>query len=165
MSDERRVVSDTGPLISLEKLPDGHRLIRTLYDSVLVPPAVLDELAHGLFESPDAYLDHYGIRSLVDVVAPPAEAPGVERLDRGERDAISLALDRGLPLLIEEEAGRTVSRQLGIPISGIAGQVLKARRRRLLTRADAERMLLVLFESGRINRRVYDGVGEAIRSS
>ncbi|MEX2578507.1 MAG: hypothetical protein WD342_05565, partial [Verrucomicrobiales bacterium] len=46
--------------------------------------------------------------------------------DLGERQAIALTIELNLPLLIEEEAGRTVGRRLGIEISGIAGQLLRA---------------------------------------
>jgi predicted nucleic acid-binding protein len=43
--------------------------------------------------------------------------------------AIQLALELALPLLIEEAVGRRVAQGMSIPISGIAGQVLKAFRR------------------------------------
>ena len=66
----RRVVCDTGPLISLEKLSGGFRFIRRLYDGLIVPPAVLSELAAGLFEGADAYQRHYGIEDLLVVREP-----------------------------------------------------------------------------------------------
>ena len=47
----KRVVSDTSPLISLEKIEEGHTFLRQFYDEVLVPPAVLRELAAGPFEN------------------------------------------------------------------------------------------------------------------
>jgi predicted nucleic acid-binding protein len=43
----RIVVSDTGPFITLEKLPGGFELLRRLYDRVLLPQQVLAELAEG----------------------------------------------------------------------------------------------------------------------
>ena len=43
----RRVVSDTGPLISLERLTDGFAFIRRLYDQIVIPPAVLEEVGLG----------------------------------------------------------------------------------------------------------------------
>ena len=67
MSKEKRIVSDTGPLITLEKLADGHRFIRLLYEKILVPQAVLDELTQGYFSSADAYLEHYAILDLIEV--------------------------------------------------------------------------------------------------
>ena len=80
MSEERIVVSDTGPLISLEKLTDGFEFIRLLYDTILISATV--QLAHV----------------------------------------------KQLPIVIEEEAGRRVAWDLGMRISGIAGQVVKALR-------------------------------------
>jgi predicted nucleic acid-binding protein len=34
------IVSDTGPLISLEKMTDGYVLMEKLYGQILVPPRV-----------------------------------------------------------------------------------------------------------------------------
>ncbi len=87
----------------------------------------------------------------------------LERLDRGAQEAIQLALQRGLPLLIEEEAGREVARQMGVSISGIAGHVLRAFRGRMLTMEEALETLQALLASGRINTRIYRGLMEAIR--
>jgi hypothetical protein len=65
----RRIVSNTGLLISLEKLRQGYDFIRQLYDTIIVPPGVLDEVAEGQFATPHAYLQHYGIVDLVEVQA------------------------------------------------------------------------------------------------
>ena len=128
MSKGRTVVSDTGPLISLEKLTDGFGFIRLLYDTILISPAVLKELEEGLFNEGISYLDHYGISDLIEIVEMDLELslPGTADLDEGEREAIQLAYARQLPILIEEEAGRRVAWDLGLQISGIAGQVVKA---------------------------------------
>lgn len=55
----RPIVSDTGPLISLEKITGGYRFIRCLYDRLVVPPAVMDELVAGPFETKEASLRHF----------------------------------------------------------------------------------------------------------
>ena len=54
----RRIVSNTGPLISLEKLRQGYDFIRQLYDTIIIPPGVLDEVTEGQFATPHAYLQH-----------------------------------------------------------------------------------------------------------
>ena len=51
----RRIVSNTGPLISLEKLRQGYDFIRQLYDTIIIPPGVLDEVAAGQFAASHAY--------------------------------------------------------------------------------------------------------------
>ena len=157
-----RIVSDTGPLISLEKITVGYSFLRKLYDQILVPPAVLRELTQGHYESAEAYLAHFGIVDLLRVEAPSSRQPEVGRLDRGEQEAIGLAQERGLPLLIEEEAGRQVARQLGLPISGIAGQLLKATRAGIIEAEEATEKLQELRSAGRINRAIHGAVRDAI---
>lgn len=72
-------------------------------------------------------------------------------------------LQRGLPLLIEEQAGRDVARKLGVSISGIAGQVLRAFRDKILTAEETLNMLHELFTYRRINTRIYQGLVETVR--
>jgi len=166
----RQVVCDTGPLISLEKITSGYRFIGRLYDQLLVPPAVMEELVAGQFETKDAYVRHFDAEDLV-VVEPMSEAgPAgtVEKkttlLDKGERQAIQLAFERELPLLIEEEMGRTVARGLGLQISGIAGQLLKAARERVITADEAMAKLMELRRAGRINQQIFEAVGAAVEN-
>ena len=165
MSGKREIASDTGPLITLEKLSDGYRFIRLLYDRIIIPPIVLDELVQGQFVSHQAYLEHYGVEDLLQVVETRSnlDVPGGELLDAGERGAILVALERELPLLIEEEAGRQFARSLGLQISGIAGQVVKAFRAGLISSREAQDKLRELFEAGRINRKIYTALAETVR--
>jgi predicted nucleic acid-binding protein len=108
----RRVVSDTSPLISLEKIEGGYTFFGQLYDNVLIPPEVLRELAAGAFESGEAYLSHFGIGDLLQVEAPErSKWDATEHLDPGEQEAIELAVEFGLPLLIEERAFRAARRE------------------------------------------------------
>jgi len=69
MTEARRIVSNTGPLISLEKLQQGYDFIRQLYDTIIIPPSVLDEVAEGQVVTPQAYVQHYGIVDLIEVRA------------------------------------------------------------------------------------------------
>lgn len=166
----RQIVCDTGPLISLEKITGGYRFIGRLYDRLIVSPAVMDELVAGQFETKDAYLRHFDAEDLV--VVKPLVAPSsmeevedkTEHLDKGEREAIRLALELELPLLIEEEAGRRVAREFGLRISGIAGQLLKAVREEEISGDDASSKLTELRRAGRINRQIFEAVGAAIKS-
>jgi predicted nucleic acid-binding protein len=164
MSKKRRVVSDTGPLISLEKLPDGYQFIRSLYDEIVIPPAVLQELIEGEFKSAQTYLTHYQIDDLLHIseVESKTTSSALVSLDRGEQEAITLALTLDLPLLIEEEAGRRIAHRLGLKISGIAGQVLRAFRTELVSSTQADQMLNALYEAGRINKRIYEDLSELL---
>jgi predicted nucleic acid-binding protein len=160
----RRIVSNTGPLISLANLWQGSDFIRQLYDTIIIPPGVLDEVAEGQFATPHAYLQHYGIVDLLEVqaVSRSEQLPEAARLHSGEAQAIQLARELALPLLIEETVGRRVARGLGISISGIAGQILKAFRQGSLTAQEARDKLLELLQAGRINRQIYEALLAAI---
>ena len=94
----------------------------------------------------------------VQAVAGSEQLPEVTRLHVGEAQAIQLARELALPLLIEETVGRRVAQGLGIAISGIAGQILKAFRQGSLTAQEAQNKLLELFQAGRINRKIYEAL-------
>ena len=135
----RVIVSDTGPLITLEKMSDGYDFIRKLYDKIIIPSAVLKEVAEGEFSDPFDYLETHGIEDLIEIksVQTLSKIPEIERLDEGEKEAISLAYQLKLPLLIEETIGRKIAQSVNIPISGIAGQILKAYREKIVKRKEA----------------------------
>lgn len=57
------IVSDTGPLISLEKMTDGYALMEKLYGQILIPQRVAQELCQDMFSSWEAYQAHYGFRA------------------------------------------------------------------------------------------------------
>lgn len=160
MKAERQIVSNTGPLISLEKLTDGYKFIRLLYDRIIIPPAVLHEVADKQFGKPSDYLKYYGVSDIIDVrsVSFRHRLPELNRLHEGERQAIELAIELDLPLLIEETLGREIALKSGINFSGIAGQIIKAFRQKLISMPDAQNKLGELFRTGRINRKVYENL-------
>ncbi|MBD2429081.1 hypothetical protein [Phormidium sp. FACHB-1136] len=159
------IVSDTGPLISLEKITDGYSLMGKLYRQILIPHGVAQELCQGMFSSWDAYYEHYGLSGFVTVV----EIQGIksylgcETLDEGEKQAIHLALERQLPVLIEEEQGRRIAQTLGLKVSGVAGQILKAYRNQLISADRAQTNLAELLKAGRIGKRLYGGLIENLQ--
>jgi predicted nucleic acid-binding protein len=53
-----------------------------------------------------------------------------------------------LPLLIEETIGRHIAKNLGIPISGIAGQIIKAFQQEVISATEAYNKLDELWLSG-----------------
>ena len=102
------VVSDTSPLTYLHQI-ERFALLSTLYDEIVIPPAVqreLEDAAH-LHESLDW--------SLLRVVAPKSleEVTSLATfLDRGEAEAIVVAFElRADFLLIDEADGRATARQ------------------------------------------------------
>jgi predicted nucleic acid-binding protein len=131
------VVADTGPLHYLV-LVDHVEVVPRLFGTVAVPATVMDELRHRNAPA--------GVRSWA--AAPPSwltvhanptqPAPGLQRLDPGERDAITLveALGAGL-LLIDERAGTAAARARGLETVGTVGLLGRAAAARLLDLAEA----------------------------
>ncbi len=151
------IVSDTGPLISLEKLENGYEFIKKLYGKIVVPKIVSEELYQGQFTNWYDYQSFYSIGDFVSIIDKKLIIlPILENLDAGEKQAIQLAYNWQLPLLIEEEKGRKIAQELGLKFSGIAGQILKAYRQNLITIYDARKKLRELLKAGRIGKRMYN---------
>lgn len=130
------VVSDTSPLSGLaiaQHLP----LLQQLYGKVVVPPAVADELRRGGQEDPRINqalsLDWIEVQQPTDS-ALVATLQTEHNLDRGESEAIALALElEADELLIDERLGRREASRLGISVTGLLGILLLAKRRGLIS--------------------------------
>jgi predicted nucleic acid-binding protein len=158
------MVSNTGPLSRVREAAARLRLYPAAvrHDDHF---GVLQEVAEGQFVTPPAYLQPYGSVNLIAVqgVSRREPLPEAARLHLGEAQASQLARELALPLLIEETVGRRVAQGLGIPISGIAGQIITAFHRGIITAQDARTKLLELFQAGRINRKIYAALLAVIR--
>ncbi len=122
------VVSNTGPLIALAKV-DHLSLLEQLFGEVLIPPAVQRELfAKSGPES--ARLDDV-LLNFIKIAPVPSLAPEVkivtQRLGPGEQQAIALAYERKMPLVIDDRLGRTAARRLGLAVTGLVGVLLRAK--------------------------------------
>lgn len=135
----RCIVSDTTALIVLGKLERGD-LLAGCFEAVFIPSAVQKELK----VKEDSVWQHIGALSCVETVSPVNRRMvdtlrGV--LDVGESEAIALAKERELPLLIDEKKGRYVARQNGIGVIGLVGVVLLAAHKDLLSTEEAGNFL------------------------
>lgn len=122
------LVADTGPLIGLAKI-QRIQLLESLTGAVLIPPAVRRELlGHRGAEVP---LLEEAIDELLQVEPPGEPLQEVEEatsiLDAGERAAIVLAKadERDAVLVMDDQAGRQVARQLDVPVTGLIGVLLR----------------------------------------
>jgi|SRR5580704_12814832 predicted nucleic acid-binding protein len=131
------VVADTSPINYLVLI--GHiEILPKIYGEVLVPQAVIDELQDR--DAPTAVRDWLS--------APPKwlrissmtfqPDPLLDRLDRGERDAIMLAeaisADR---LIMDDLDGRREAENRKLAVIGTLGIMAEAARRRLLVLSEA----------------------------
>lgn len=116
------VVSDTSPLLYL-CLIDQLALLPKLYEQVLIPEAVRDEiLAPGApkkFQSWAETMPNWLIIKSVPLVA---THESIAKLDSGERAAICLAKSlKNTLLLIDEKLGRQAAKIEGLEIIGVLG--------------------------------------------
>ena len=119
------VVSDTSPLTSLLQIGHEHVLV-DLYGQVIIPEAVERELRHANSRLPP----------FLKVVAA-RDRQKVERLegeiDSGEAEAITLAMEIGADvLLIDEKRGRGVALREGVPVVGLLGVLIVAKKKGLI---------------------------------
>ncbi|HEX4138593.1 MAG TPA: DUF3368 domain-containing protein [Bryobacteraceae bacterium] len=126
------VVSDTSPLSYLIQIKCEHCL-PALYERVLVPQAVLQELENA--RTPEVVRvwlkrlpQWLSVRETS--VSPDPELDG---LDAGERNAIQLAVVENADLLLmDERAGVAVARNRGLIVTGTLGVLLQASQRSLV---------------------------------
>lgn len=127
----RLVVSDTSPIRALDHL-GRLDLLGQLFEVVLIPPAVREELLQPRrrFRSIDA------VRIPGARIQGPADVERVRELCRvlqtGEAEAIVLAEESEADLLVDERAGRAIAVQRGLRVTGTVGLLVEARRRGLI---------------------------------
>lgn len=126
------VVADTSPLNYLVQI-DCQELLHALYDRVLVPGAVIEELGRpqapfavrGWLHSRPEWLEVREVRAPSD--------PALAELDLGEREAIQLAREQNADLLLmDERLGVQLALRQGLEVTGTLGVLLQAARRGLV---------------------------------
>lgn len=158
------VVSDTSPIRALACL-GLLGSISAIFERVLVPPAVVAELAAA---APGVVRVDIGAHPFMTVRAPLDTAPAATHrpsLGPGEIEAIALALEvRANFVLIDEAAGRRVAVQLGLQPVGVLGILAQLRRAGVIPAVGPliEKLQLELeFRLSRqIIRAVLDDLGE-----
>jgi predicted nucleic acid-binding protein len=130
----RLVVADTGPLNYLV-LIEAIDVLPKLFEQILVPAAVYDELAHA--DAPEQVRSFIARKpAWLDVRPNPDSIDDetlVSNLDEGERAAIALAASIGADLiLMDDRAGVAVAYRHGLAVTGTLGVLDLAARRGLI---------------------------------
>lgn len=127
------VVSDASPLICLAAIRHFD-LLRLVYQEVLIPEAVWQEITRAPAFTAAASLHAATVARDAGwlQIATPTNHPLVIQLettlDRGEAEAIALAVERTASLLlIDERDGRQMARTLAVPLTGTLGVLLHAK--------------------------------------
>lgn len=126
------VVCDASPLIYLSRL-EQFRLLQRLYDTVLIPPAVWQEVGVAGAGFPEATelkaaVEEGWIRVEGPVGPKSALDPFVSGLGQGEVEAILLARERKAVLITDDALGRSAAERLGMDVTGTIGVLLRAKK-------------------------------------
>jgi predicted nucleic acid-binding protein len=155
------VIADTSPLLYLHRVHLLDLLPR-LYGRVLVPPAVAAEIEAGLRGGFD--IPNLSALAWIEVRQPLGQIPEHPKLHPGEAAAIALALETGLRVLIDDQAGRLYLHDRHHPFLGTLGVIIEAKRLGLVERVGPH--LDAIVEHGfwlddAVRRRVLELAGEA----
>lgn len=124
------VVSDTSPLQYLHQ-SGSLNLLPKLFGQVIVPPAVIGELAEGIARGHD--LPNLVGLPWVVVQSPQIALALPNKLGRGEQEAISVAAECHLPILLDDWDARSCANGLGLRVVGTFGVLIKAKRQGLIS--------------------------------
>ena len=114
------IISDTTALIILAK-SDKLELISNLFEKVFIPQAVKEELdfKDDIVKYRIDNFDKISVKELSDTKT----LNRIKKLniDRGEVEAITLAIELDLKLIIDERKGRIIAINQGIAVIGVLG--------------------------------------------
>ena len=109
------VVVDSTCLIALERL-GRLDVLAALFDPIYAPPEVARE-----FGSPLPWLE------VVDLVDPERVVFLSVSVDPGEAEAIALARERGLKIILDDLRARRLAHRFGLEVIGTVGVLVRAR--------------------------------------
>ncbi|MDJ1174254.1 DUF3368 domain-containing protein [Roseofilum capinflatum] len=154
------VISDTSPITNLAAV-ELLELLHILYDRVVIPQAVYDEMTALGYQVPGTVevqnLDWIETQSVSDRLRVEALQA---KLDLGEAEAIVLALELDADLLlIDERRGRQEALEQGVTkISGLLGILQEAKAKGLISTIKPVLDRLISENNFRISDRLYYAV-------
>jgi uncharacterized protein len=119
------VVSDTSAITSLVQIGQ-ERALQVLFEQVVIPTAVRDELLRFHKQLPE-FLEVAAVRD--------ANAVNdlLTEVDQGEAEAIVLCAERKADfVLIDDLAARHLAIERGLPVIGLVGVLIRAKRERAI---------------------------------
>jgi predicted nucleic acid-binding protein len=132
-------VSDASPLIVYHQI-GRLDLVRAILEEVLIPPAVASEIAPSLGKPP-------GWIRVVEFPVARDPFPWESTLDRGEAEAISLALEVSAgQIVLDDRPARRTAEQVGLFVVGSLGLLLEAHR--LGLEADVQTAMDAMVDAG-----------------
>lgn len=160
------VVSDTSIILNLAII-GRLDVLRMLYESVIIPQAVYDEIAvEGASQAGSAEVERADSIEVKSVTNRSMVISLESELDIGEAEAIVLAVETNADLLlIDERKGRIVARRLGVDHIGLLGVLIQAKHDGMIP-AVAPVMDDLMTRAGFwIGKKLYDRVLQAANES
>ena len=121
------VVCDTSPLQYLYQIGMLH-LLPQLVDTIIVPPAVVDEIAVG--RALGVRLPDLSTLAWVQVRHPASEKalPLINDLGPGETEVLMLGLELEAVVILDDGLARRIAESVGLKFTGTLGLMLDAKR-------------------------------------
>ena len=156
------IVSNTSPILNLAKIGQID-LLQKLYETVLIPTAVYDELLDP--RAGESIIKAVQSANWLEVqVVQNQQLVGDLRniLNLGEAEAIALAIEvNANRLLIDERLGREAAVVRGLRITGVFGILLIAKQKGLITAVKPAIDDLITQANFRVSSQLYTNVLEA----
>ena len=148
------IVSDSTTLIILFDLQKID-LLSNLFKKVYIPSAVFKEISYK------SKIDLPNFMQVLHVEDSELFKSLTNILDIGESEAITLAKEKELPLIIDEKKGRKIAQNMDIKIIGLLGIIYLNIKKEFMSKKEALEFLHVAIESGyRINKKLIDEMME-----
>ena len=128
------IVSDSTTLIILLDL-ERMDLLTNLFEQIIIPQTVYTEITA---KKPIPLTPFISVRNVEDT---PLLDTLTSLLDQGESEAIALALELEMPLIIDEKKGRKIALNQGIRIIGLLGIVYLNIKKGYLSEEEAKTFL------------------------
>ena len=144
------IVSDSTTLIILSDLKRLD-LLSNLFKEVIIPQSVYDEITvkQPLVSAPFIHTRTVDESKLLTTL--------LSLLDRGESEAIALAVEMEMPLIIDEKKGRKIARNLHVNIIGLLGILYLNIQKGFLTQTEAQTFLKdAVLHGYRISQQLID---------
>lgn len=145
-----QAIIDSSSIIFAYKLKGILKILKTRYEVLLLPGAVYEEvvLRGKKLGMKEANSVEEEIKNGFLRVKKPAKLIKAEHLGKGEIEALSLAYEEGLPLIIDDRRARILGTSLNLKVIPISSFILWGVRKGLLNPGKGREMLKELVKAG-----------------
>ena len=144
------IVSDSTTIITLLNI-ERIDILESIFEQVLIPSKVYNEVCINDITLHSSFFIQKKIKdkTLYKLLS--------KSLDAGESEALVLATEMELALLIDEKKGRKIAQNMGIPIMGLLGVLLLAYKKKHLTHDETIEVYHTIKEANfRVSKRLEE---------